>query len=60
VSRDEVYFRHVLEAIETIEGYVRAGYDELMRESHWQGAVVRRLEIIGEAVKLSPEARERT
>jgi uncharacterized protein with HEPN domain len=50
----------VLEAIETIEGYVRVGYDEFMRESHWQDAVVRRLEIIGEAVKrISPEARER-
>ena len=60
MSRDEVYLRHVLEAIKTIEGYVRVGYDEFMRETHWQDAVVRRLEVIGEAVKrISPETRER-
>ena len=50
MSRDEVYLRHVLDAIETIEGYVLVGFDEFMRETHWQDAVVRRLEVIGEAV----------
>jgi len=29
VSRDEVYLRHVLEAIETIEGYVRVTQKDL-------------------------------
>ena len=60
MSRDEVYLRHVLDAIETIEGYVKVGYEEFMRETHWQDAVVRRLEVIGEAVKrIPPEIRER-
>jgi uncharacterized protein with HEPN domain len=55
VSRDELYLRHVLDAIEKIERYVAVGYDEFMTASHWQDAVIRQLESIGEAVKrLSP------
>jgi len=55
VSRDDLYLRHVLDAIEKIERYVAVGQDEFMAESHWQDAVIRQLEIIGEAVKrLSP------
>jgi uncharacterized protein with HEPN domain len=60
VSRDELYLRHILDAIATIERYVGVGYDEFMAESHWQDAVIRQLEIIGEAVKrLSPETLKR-
>jgi uncharacterized protein with HEPN domain len=60
VSHDAVYLRHILEAIEAIERYVAVGYAEFMQLSHWQDAVIRRLEIIGEAVKqLSPETRAR-
>jgi uncharacterized protein with HEPN domain len=50
-SRDDLYLRHMLDAIEKIERYVAVGYDEFMAESHWQDAVIRQLEIIGEAVK---------
>ncbi len=33
------------------------GFGEFMAESHWQDAVIRQLEIIGEAVKrISPES----
>jgi len=51
VSGDELYLRHVLDAIEKIERYVKVGYAEFMAESHWQDAVIRQFEIIGEAVK---------
>lgn len=51
MSRDELYLRHVLDAIEKIERYVTVGRAEFMAESHWQDAVIRQLEIIGEAVK---------
>jgi uncharacterized protein with HEPN domain len=50
-SRDELYLQHVLDAIEKIERYVAVGYDEFMAASHWQDAVIRQFEIIGEAVK---------
>jgi uncharacterized protein with HEPN domain len=57
MKRDVLYLGHVLEAIETIEGYVAVGYEELMGSTHWQDAVIRRLEIIGEAVKrISPRS----
>jgi uncharacterized protein with HEPN domain len=56
VNRDALYLQHVLDAIGTIERYVAVGYAEFMAASHWQDAVIRQLEIIGEAVKrISPE-----
>lgn len=56
MSRDALYLRHVLDAIGKIERYAAVGYDEFMASSHWQDAVIRQLEIIGEAVKrISPE-----
>jgi uncharacterized protein with HEPN domain len=46
----------VLEAIEKVERYVAVGHQEFMAVSHWQDAVIRQLEIIGEAVKrISPD-----
>ena len=60
MSRDALYLRHILDAIEKIERYVGIGHDEFMAASHWQDAVIRQLEIIGEAVKqLSHEVTER-
>lgn len=52
MSRDELYLRHILDAIDAIGGYVEVGEaafrDDVMR----QDAVLRRLAVIGEAVKL--------
>lgn len=48
---DDVYLRHILDAINKIESYVAVGQDVFMTTSHWQDAVVRQLEIIGEATK---------
>ena len=55
---DQVYLRHILDAIERIESYISVGRDSFLSTSHWQDAVIRQLEIIGEATKrLSPELR---
>ena len=61
MKSDLVYLRHILDAILKIEEYVRVGRDEFLRASHWQDAVIRQLEIIGEASKsLSSEVREQS
>jgi uncharacterized protein with HEPN domain len=60
VNGDEVYLRHILDANEKIESYISVGRDVFMSTSHWQDAVVRQLEIIGEATKrLSQNIRAR-
>jgi uncharacterized protein with HEPN domain len=57
---DELYLRHALDAIERIERYAQAGRDAFLAESHWQDAIIRQLEIIGEATKrLSQGIREK-
>ena len=48
---DRLYLRHILDAIQKIEEYVAVGRDVFLSSSHWQDAVVRQLEIIGEATK---------
>jgi uncharacterized protein with HEPN domain len=48
---DRVYLQHVLDAIGKIESYVAVGRDVFMSASHWQDAVIRQLEIVGEATK---------
>ena len=48
---DLLYLRHILDAIEKIESYTSIGRDAFMSTSHWQDAVIRQLEIIGEATK---------
>lgn len=48
---DKVYLHHILDAIAKIESYVSVGRETFMSESHWQDAVVRQLEVVGEATK---------
>jgi uncharacterized protein with HEPN domain len=56
VNRDALYLRHVLDAVEKVGRYTLVGHAEFMAASHWQDAVIRQLEIIGEAVKrISPD-----
>ncbi|MCC7355330.1 MAG: DUF86 domain-containing protein [Anaerolineae bacterium] len=58
MKEDEVYLRHILDAIAKIESYVSVGRETFMTASHWQDATIRQLEIIGEAAKrLSRELR---
>ena len=60
MNRDLTYLKHILEAIEKIHEYVAVGKGEFLAHSHWQDAVIRKLEIIGEAAKrLSSEIRLR-
>jgi uncharacterized protein with HEPN domain len=59
---DSVYIRHIIDAIDKIEKYT-AGVDEktFLANGLIQDAVIRQLEIIGEAAKrLSPELRQAT
>ena len=62
MKRDEsVYLQHVLDAIEKVETYLQ-GVDEatFLEQSMIQDAVIRQIQIIGEAVKrLSDELREK-
>lgn len=51
MKNDQVYLKHIMDAIEKVETYVSVGRDEFMSTSHWQDAVIRQLEIIGEATK---------
>jgi uncharacterized protein with HEPN domain len=51
LKHDSLYLQHILDAISKIEEYVSVGYDTFMATSHWQDAVIRQLEIIGEATK---------
>lgn len=48
---DRVYLLHIMDAIRKIESYSEAGRDEFFSVSHWQDAIIRQLEIIGEAAK---------
>ena len=57
---DRAYLRHVLDAIDKIDSYASVGRDDFMSTSHWQDAIIRQLEIIGEATKrLSKDLRSR-
>ena len=48
---DWLYLTHILDAIEKIETYISVGHGVFVSTSHWQDAVIRQLEIIGEATK---------
>jgi uncharacterized protein with HEPN domain len=51
VSTDELYLRHIVDAIQKIERYAAVGHDEFIAESLRHDATIRQLEIIGEAAK---------
>lgn len=48
---DKVYLKHILDAIGAIEEYTQAGHQAFSTTRMMQDAVIRNLEIIGEAVK---------
>jgi uncharacterized protein with HEPN domain len=52
VTKDPaVYLRHILDCIARIEGYVRDGREAFLGDTKTQDAVIRNLEVIGQAVK---------
>jgi len=62
VSKEaKVFLQHILESIELIQGYTRTiSAEEFLGSRQVQDSVIRRLEIIGEAIKNLPtELRER-
>ena len=51
-----VFLKHILESIESIEEYVKdISEEDFLKSQEKQDAVVRRLEIIGEAVRNLPD-----
>lgn len=57
---DRIYLRHIREAIQDIEQYASVGRDAFMSDKMRQDALLRKLEIIGEAVKnLSEDSKRR-
>jgi uncharacterized protein with HEPN domain len=58
MKEDKLYLIHIAECIRRIELYTRDGRESFIDSTLQQDAVIRNLEIIGEAVKhLSPELR---
>jgi uncharacterized protein with HEPN domain len=51
IERDRLYLTHVLEAIAAIDEFTRDGKDVFLNDRKTQSAVIRQIEIIGEAVK---------
>lgn len=48
---DRLYLKHILDAIEKVDSYTSVGRQTFITTSHWQDAVIRQLEIVGEATK---------
>ena len=56
MKEDKVYLEHIQDCIKQIMDYTHEGKSDFMLDRKTQDAVVRNLEIIGEAVKnISPE-----
>lgn len=56
---DKLYLEHILERITRIHEHTSGGYDVYIEQEVIQDAVLRNLEVIGEAVKrISPELRQ--
>ncbi|ODA42101.1 DUF86 domain-containing protein [Desulfosporosinus sp. BG] len=51
----KVFLQSIFESIEKIESYTFSGKDEFMKSTLTQDAVIRNLEIIGEATKNIPQ-----
>ncbi len=49
--RDSLFLNHILSAITEIESFISGGRSDFYADSKTQSAVIRQLEIIGEAVK---------
>ncbi|HNQ24987.1 MAG TPA: DUF86 domain-containing protein [Phycisphaerae bacterium] len=48
---DRVYLRHILDSLQRIGEYTRCGRQAFLADAKTQDAVIRNLEVIGEAVK---------
>jgi uncharacterized protein with HEPN domain len=60
LNRDIVYLEHIGDAVEKIIQYSQVGQTTFAADTHWQDAIVRQLEVLGEATKhLSAEIRSK-
>jgi uncharacterized protein with HEPN domain len=50
-ERDQLFLKHILDALDDIRSFTSDGRVAFMADRKTQSAVVRQLEIIGEAVK---------
>ena len=57
---DRVYLLHIQDSIQHVEDYTTGGKDEFFNDRKTQDAVVRNLEIMGEAVKKLSEPLKRS
>ncbi|MBB6447780.1 HepT-like ribonuclease domain-containing protein [Bacillus benzoevorans] len=51
MKNDKIYLLHILECIENIESYIPNGESDFFSSKLIQDAVIRNLEIVGEATK---------
>ena len=52
MARDNLYIQHILDAINTVEEFLRGvDHDEFVADKLIQSAVIRQIEVIGEATK---------
>lgn len=60
IKDDTIFLKHILESIEAVEDYTKdISEEEFLNDQEKQDAIIRRLEIIGEAVaNLSEEFKE--
>jgi uncharacterized protein with HEPN domain len=60
MKSDQLYLEHMLEAIKSVLGYAEPGEEIFFAEKMRQDAVVRNLEILGEAAKkISPALKQK-
>ena len=58
MNRDALFLHDILKACEKVSRFIEAGKDEFLANEMIQDAVIRNIEIIGEAAKqLSPETK---
>jgi uncharacterized protein with HEPN domain len=55
VKDDRLYLRHILDAIDDVLAYSAAGRQAFFDERIRQDAVIRKIEVIGEAANTSPK-----
>jgi uncharacterized protein with HEPN domain len=56
MKEDSVYLQHVAESIARIRNYTSRGHETFVAEAIVQDAVIRNLEVVGEAVKRISES----
>ena len=56
IKDPKIFLQHILESVEKIEGFTKnISKEDFLKSTETQDAVIRRLEIIGEATKNLPE-----